>query len=166
MTLNNKLEGLAFDDFSRLHSLNGIQTAPILRYLHFGDRIWNTSSLTDLTPLIASKLVGFRFLAKKIENIDLSIFTKMPNLKYLDFAPNLLATEQIAQIMTQCPEISGYALRPFIKLDRKDGELKDILICGKRKPFLFSNKDSQRIEEYTEKFNKLVEQYTHIFSSK
>ncbi|WP_276326137.1 hypothetical protein [Pseudobacteroides cellulosolvens] len=36
---------------------------------------------------------------------------------------------------------------------------KDVLICGKRKPFLSSIKDAEKIKSYTEKFEKLVNQY-------
>jgi len=159
MTSNKDLVGLAFDDFSRLHSLDGIQTAPNLKHLHFGDRIWNTSTLSDLLPLVGTLLVSFSFGGKTIVNNDISVYTKMPELNFLDFRTNLYSTEQLAQIMASCPNVSGYALSPYVKFDRIDNGLKDVLICGKGKPFLYSADDADKIEAYTQKFYALVEKY-------
>ena len=159
MTSNHSLTGLAFDDFSRLHSLDGIQTAPNLKHLHFGDKIWNTSTLTDLLPLVGIKLISFSFGGKTIENNEISIYMKMPKLRFLDFRTNLYTTEQLAQIVASCPDISGYALCPYVKFHGADEAQKDVLICGKGKPFLHSKSDADKIEAYAKKFYSLVEKY-------
>jgi hypothetical protein len=160
MSLNYNLAGLAFDDFSRLHSLDGIQTATNLKHLYFGDKICTTSKLTDLLPLVGAKLTSFSFWGKTIVDNDISIYMKMPDLRYLDFRTNLYSTEQLAQIVASCPQISGYALKPYIKYDHEIAQLqKDVLICGKGKPFLHSKKDAERIESYVKKFYLLVEKH-------
>lgn len=159
MTSNHRLTALAFDDFSRLHSLEGIQTAPNLKHLYFGDRIWCTSTLTDLLPLAGTKLNSFRFWGKKIENDDIAIYTKMPELQFLDFRTNLYTTEQLAQIAASCPGLSGYALSPYVKFDGILHGQKDVLVCGKGKPFLYSKTDAKKMEAYAEKFYSLVEKY-------
>jgi len=159
MTSNHSLAGLAFDDFSKLHSLEGIQAAPKLQHLHFGDRIWNTSTLTDLLPLVGTKLLSFSFGGKTIDNNEISVYMKMPELRFLDFRTNLYSTEQLAQIVASCPKVSGYALCPYVKFDIVDKNQKDVLICGKRKPFLHSKDDAAQIESYAKKFYSLVEKY-------
>lgn len=159
MSTNHMLAGLCFDDFTRLHSIDGIQTAPNLKYFHFGDRIWNTSALTDINPLVGTNLVCFSFGGKSIENKDITIYEKMPALRYLDFATNLYTTEDIAQIVARCPNISGYALKPYIQFDSKNDYTGDVLLCGKRKPFLYSERDKDKIQKHSDKFYALVNDY-------
>ncbi|MDR2957297.1 MAG: hypothetical protein LBU61_03825 [Coriobacteriales bacterium] len=103
-------------------------------------------------------LVSFGFGDKLIENNDLSVFAKMPVLKVQTIPTNLYTTEELAQIVAACPNVSGRALAPYVRFSRK-GDEKDILICGKRKPFQHSLRDAERISAYEEKFYKLVERY-------
>jgi hypothetical protein len=159
MSRNINLQALALDDFSRLHTLKGVETAPSLKYLHFGDKVWSTSSLTDLEPLINTGLIGFSFNGKTIENNNIMVFSKIPTLKYVDFPSNMYTTEDIAKLVAKCPYLEGYSLKPCIKFDRDDTTLKDVLICGKRKPFLSSVDDTIKIEKYVSEFNNLVDFY-------
>lgn len=158
MSSNYKLEGLKLDSFTRLHSLNGIQAAPNLRYLEFGEILFASSTLTDLEPLAGTKLIYFEFSGKKIENNDISVYTRMPELKYLDFEPALYTTEEIAQIVATCPHLLGCSLGPYVTYENQFDDL-DVRISGKRKPSLNSQRDAARIAAYTEKFYALVEQY-------
>ena len=158
MSSNYKLEGLCISDFTRLHSLDGVQTAPNLKYLYLGDAVWSTSTLTDLKPLINTNLTSFIFDGKAIEDKDISVYSKMPFLKVLTTPTNLYTTEELAQIVAACPHVSGRALAPYLPLDKMVND-KDVLICGKRKPFLNSKTDAAKIEAYVSKFNDLVERY-------
>jgi len=162
MSSNHCLEGLAFNDFSRLRSLDGIQNAPNLKHLHFGNKVWATSILSDLEPLAGTKLISFSFGGKKIEREDISVYARMPELKVLDFATNLYTTEILAQIVAMCPDVSGYALVPYRTFDASNRE-KDVLICGKGKPFLHSKKDMEKIEGYKKKFYDLVRKYKNDY---
>lgn len=159
MSHNINLQALAIDDFSRLHTLKGIETAPSLKYLHFGDKVWSTSTLTDLESLINTGLIGFSFGGKSIENNDIMVFSKIPTLKYIDFPSNMFTTEDIAKLVAKCPYLEGFSLKPCIIFDRDDTSLKDVLICGKRKPFLFSVADAVKIEKYVAEFNNFVDFY-------
>lgn len=159
MTKNINLQGLDISDFTRLHYLNGVETAPSLQHLSFGDAVWSTSYLHDINILRSCKLKSFDFSGKAIENIDLQVFADMPELEYLDFPTNLLETEEIAQLVASRPEVKGYALRPYVKFERNDYNEKDILIIGKRKPFLNSKKDELKIKNYVENFENLVTLY-------
>jgi len=159
MTENTALEGLYISDFTRLHTLKGIEKAPKLERLSFGDAVWSTSVLEDLNPLENSRLKEFSFSGKSIKTEDISIYAKMPELEVLDFPSNLYTTEQLAWLVAKLPNVKGYCLRPCIKFDRKEEDLKDVLICGKRKPFLSSREDMQKINAYVNKFEKLVGKY-------
>lgn len=162
MTNNISLEGLYISDFTRLKSLEGIEKAPRLERLYFGNAVWSTSVLKDIKPLENSKIKEFSFGGKKIEDEDISIYTKIPKLERLDFPTNMYKTEQLAWLVAKMPNVKGYALRPYVKFDRNttdNEDIDDILICGKRKPFLSSDKDSERIKRYINKFEALVKQY-------
>jgi len=159
MSGNTRLSGLRLENFSRLSSLDGVQTAPHLKHLAFGDAIWSTHILNDIQALYGTHLESFHFYAKKIEHIDILEFTKMPDLQKLDFRTNLFSTEEIAMLMAKAPHLSGYALRPLITFERRSDDENDVLIVGKRKPFLNSQKDCERIKKYEKKFYQLIEHY-------
>jgi hypothetical protein len=163
MTENIALEGLYISDFTRLHTLKGIEKAPKLERLSFGDAIWDKSVLEDLNPLENSRLKEFSFSGKSIKTEDISIYTKMPELEVLDFRSNLYTTEQLAWLVAKLPNVNGFSLRPYIEFDRNSSDMsKDVLICGKRKPFLSSIEDTQKIKAYVDKFEKLVAQYRNV----
>ncbi|WP_096153550.1 MULTISPECIES: hypothetical protein [Bacillus] len=159
MTENNSLEGLYISDFTRLHSLDGIKNAPKLERLYFGDAVWNTSVLNDLKALENSRLKEFHFAGKAIKEEDITIYTKMPNLERLNFRTNLYTTEQLAWLVANLPNVQGYSLNPYVKFNDVNSTEKDILICGKRKPFLSSEKDEMKIRKYVDEFEQMVEQF-------
>lgn len=159
MSENVNLKGLFISDFTRLHSLDGIETAPTLERFTFQDAVWNSSVIEVLEPLTKTKIKEFSFGAKSITNDNVEVYTRIPNLEILNFRSNMYSTEELAWLVAQLPNVSGYSLRPYIKFDRKDNEMKDILICGKRKPFLYSTKDKDKIDKYVKKFEGLVEKY-------
>ncbi|MFX0548509.1 hypothetical protein ACOAKC_04160 [Hathewaya histolytica] len=109
-----------------------------------------------------TKLKEFNFGSKKIIDNDIAVYTKMPNLEILQFPPNFYTTEQIAWLVAKLPNVRGYALRPYIYFERKNGdEFASTLICGKRKPFIYhvDDKQQRRIQRYVLKFNDLVDKY-------
>jgi hypothetical protein len=158
MSENYQLKGLSIEDFTRLHSLEGIQHAPCLERLSFGNPVFPSAVLHDLQVLVNTKLKQFSFRGKKISVLDLEIFRTMPNLERLDFPTNFLTTEEIAWLKAKIPHLEGYSIRPYLKFNSQDG-MNDILICGKRKPSLHSIRDKERIQEYEAAFWKLVERY-------
>ncbi len=160
MTMNYNLEGLYISDFTRLHTLDGINKAPKLERLSFGDAVWNTSTLNDLKALEFTNIKEFHFGGKSITEEDILIYTRMPQLEILNFRTNLYSTEQLAWLVAKLPNVQGNSLKPYIKFEKRNPEQDDILICGKRKPFLSSTKDSAKIEKYVTNFNKLVKQYS------
>jgi hypothetical protein len=160
MSENNSLEGFYISDFTRLRTLDGIQRAPKLERLYFGDAVWSTSVLNDIKALENTRLREFHFGGKIINEEDITIYTKMPNLELLNFPSNLYKTEQLAWLVAKMPEVRGYSMKPFIKFDRSNSD-DDILICGKRKPFLSSERDKDKIEKYVNKFEQLVRDYSN-----
>ncbi len=159
MSENNSLEGLYISDFTRLQTLDGIQRAPKLERLYFGDAVWSTSILNDIKALENTRLKEFHFGGKHIKEEDITVYTKMLNLENLNFSSKLYETEQLAWLVANMPKVEGDSLKPYIKFDRNPD--KDTLICGKRKPFLSSEKDKDKIDKYVNKFEQLVRDYSN-----
>jgi hypothetical protein len=159
MAGNTNLRGLRISDFSRLHSLKGVETAPNLEHLSFGDAVWLKSRLSDVNILQRCRLKSFSFSGKAIDHINLQIFSQMPNLEILDFRSNMFSTEAIARLMASAPHLAGYSLKPLIRFKHLSGIGKDVLIVGKGKPFLSSKKDAQKVQAYVREFKSTVARY-------
>lgn len=157
MSKNQELIRLEIEDFTRLHTLEDIVSAPSLRCLDFGDTVWSTSKFDSLEPLAKSTCEWVSFNCAKILDNNVSYLAKIPNLKYLDFKSNLFTTEQIAWLVAHLSGVQGRVLGAYYDWDEKE-----IIICGKRKPILTRGKDDERIKRYADKFDKLVEKYRNI----
>lgn len=70
MSKNINLKGLAIYDFSRLHSIEMISTAPDLEVFSIGDQVWAGTVIESLKPLIDSTVTRFSWWGKKIEDND------------------------------------------------------------------------------------------------
>ena len=166
---NTALKGLCVSDFTRLHSIEGIQTAPGLRYFCFKDAVWDTSEVESFSPLAHTGVTHLKFGAKRITDGSLEFLEGMPQLEFFDFAPNKFTTEQIAWAAANYPRLQG---RSFCaKIDDtvyRSGpnfeclELPGAYIVGKRKPALAYEKDAVRIQKYVDQFEALKEKYRGI----
>jgi len=161
MSKNPDLQAMELFDFTRLHLLDGIETAPNLQHLDVGDVIWKTSVFNIIDPVFkCASLRSFGFGGKKIENVDLCKFADMPNLERIDFAPILFETERIAELMAKAPHLTGWSLRPYIQFERSEYvNIPDVRIVGKRKPSFFSDKDAEKIKKYEAEFYALIERF-------
>ena len=93
MSKNLSLRGLSINDFSKLHCLDDIVTAPNLEILDFGDMVWSTMVLDTLKPLERTKLKYISFKARKIVDNDITPIGNIQTLEELNFPTNLFETE-------------------------------------------------------------------------
>lgn len=165
MSQNHALKGLSVEDFTRLHSIAGIEKAPALRYFNIGDRgVWGNMRVDTLRPLSSTDIETLTFWGQKIEDNDITFLSGMKHLKKFDFATNLFTTEQVAWIVANFPLVEGFALRSHIDtetFDAKTGEhgVPGKLIIGKRKPILPIEGNEARIQKYIDRFETLVKSY-------
>lgn len=158
---NRRLTGLCINDFSRLKSIDGIQTAPSLQDFRIGNAIWSTMTIDSLLPLAGSGLERLSFTGKAIADNDLSFLAEMPRLKVFDFPTNMFPTERVAWIAGNFPNLRGYALRPTVEVTSSGGA-PETLIVGKRKPFLKGPGNEKRIEKYERAFEELKRKYAGV----
>jgi len=159
------LKGLGFDDFTRMHDISQISHSPGLEELSFGNMVWPKYILNSLEPLNAcSGLKNLSFSAKKILDNRIEPIESLKNLERLEFPSNLFSTEQVAWLKAHLPSsVESEVLTPYRKIERAikiSGKNKDTFIVGKRKPFLDSVQDKQRVEKYVRQFNDRVQWYS------
>lgn len=174
MSNNTSLTGLGIEDFSKLNSIVGIETAPNLKHFEIGNAIWDTAEIDSFMPLANTKIEHLSFSGKKITDNDFSFLSDMSELKEFDFSLHLLTTEQVAWIVANFPNLKGFALkaRHDCELYKSNEDLSLVpatIIVGKRKPSLKIEGNEERIKNYELKFESLVtkykgKKYSEVFS--
>lgn len=163
MSNNLSLTGLCIEDFSKLHNIEKINTAPALKSFIIGNAIWNTMTIDSFMPLSNTKIENLTFTGKSITDNDLSFLSSMHNLKSFDFPTNIFSTEKVAWIAANFPKLSGYAINAKLDIttfdSSKDCDVPGVLIVGKRKPSLCIEGNENRINKYVEAFEMMKKKY-------
>lgn len=166
MENNKRLIGLCLDDFTRMHNLDDVPTAPALEEFTIGNKVWDKLVLNSIEPLgRCEKLKYLSFSAKKIIDEDITAIAKMTALKELVFYDKLFTTEQIAWLTAKMPNVKSVVLAPYwqhapIEWKTSKGTfMKDTRVCGKGKPLLDFTLEKKRLDKYVLEFFNLVEKY-------
>ena len=167
MSGNTSLSGLAIEDFSRLTSIKGIETAHALKEFRIGNAIWSKMIIESLMPLANTKIERLSFTGRAIEDNDLSFLETLPDIKAFDFSTNMFSTEQVAWIVANCPHAEGYALKAKVDcmlLDSNEHmvDVPKAIIVGKRKPILKVEGNEEKIQKYVDSFEKLKAKYKGV----
>lgn len=159
LSKNKRLRGLRLQGFTRIHTLEGVEAAPSLDYLSFGNGLYPTAVLRDVEPLLDSHITGFSFDGKKIEHDDLTIYTRISTLRYLHLPNRLYSTRQLAWLAAH--NLTGPDLCPYYVIypEPRNEMDKNVIINGRRKPMLNSIRDAVRIEKYERQFNDWLAYY-------
>lgn len=155
LEMTHRLRGLEIDAFTRLHDLESLRGAVAIDELKFGDWIRNRAVVASLEPLTAAKtLRRLSFTVRKIEDGRIQPLAELPLLDQLDFPSKLFTTEQIAWLRAHTPnEVESPVLAPTLRFGR------EVLVMGKRKPFLDARTDTIRIQRYVDSFWRSVARY-------
>lgn len=163
MSKNKCLSRFAFEDFTRVKSLEQINCAH-LKELTFGNIMHVTQQIESLEPLRQlHNLQKLEFCIKKVEDGRVEPLSNIRELKSLNFPLNLFSTEKIAWLTARIGgKVQSRCLAPCYKIEtplRIGAKLKDTLIVGKGKPFLDGNIDREKIRQHEKKFELLVSEY-------
>ena len=96
-----------------------------------------------------------------IEN-DYTFLNNVPNLKQFDFPTNMLPTEQVAWIVANFLDLEGHALKAKVDFAATSNHAAEVLIVGKRKPYLSVESNEKCIEKYIQNFETLKKKYVGI----
>ena len=159
-----RLAGLHLYDFTRLHDLGDLAGASSLVELEFGDAVWDSLVVRSLEPLAA--LPGLKALslsAKRIEDGRVEPLGGLDQLQSLSFPAKQFTMQQVAWLRARLPEsLVSEALEPYRRLRTPvtlNGKERDVLLVGRRKPFLSSVVDAERIRRHVAEFDRLVSQF-------
>ena len=105
-----------------------------------------------------TQLEYLRLTNIKVADESLEPISHLRNLKKLEVS-NQFPTKEYAYLSVKLTETECSMFRPSHEVEIKDANGKlvyDRMIIGKRKPFLLSTKDQNRIEKYEKEFEKLI----------
>ncbi|MBR5110458.1 MAG: hypothetical protein IK099_09695 [Clostridia bacterium] len=158
MSNNVSLTALHISNFTRLHSLSGIEKAKNLRLFSVGDAIWESMIIQSLMPLAGMPLECLAWQGKHIMDQDLSFIPALKRLQWFFCAINQFSTEQCAWVSANCPHADGRIFHPY---ESWENGMKAAII-GKRKPVLNVQGNEERIQKYVDKYQTLKKQYAGI----
>lgn len=159
MTDNENLVGLGIYDFSKLHTIEKIATAPVLQYFSIGDAVWGKAEIESLKPLTQSTITHFAWWGKKILDNDFQCLAKS-RVTELDLNICSFRTEELARIVASIPGLRGKATTPYREVGIHENGKRTVyynLCKGKRS--LIKGKDESKLNEYLTEFDRLVEKY-------
>lgn len=159
-----ELRGLRLYDFTRLHDLADLARASSLVELEIGDAVWDSLVVTSLEPLAAlSGLTSLSLSARRIEDGRVEPLGNLQQLEALSFPAKQFTMRQVAWLRARLPEsLVADALEPLRRYTKPltyNGKDRDVLLVGKRKPFLNSVVDAERIRKHVAEFDRLVAQF-------
>ncbi|MGO4856891.1 hypothetical protein [Arthrobacter sp. 2MCAF14] len=155
------LNALRVEDFTRFHRLDDLLAGHALKELILGDAVWDKSTFETLEPLASLPgLLSLSLLPKRIDDGRIQPLGTLTNLENLRIPFNLFTTEQLAWLRARLPEtVESKALNALLPLTTPfdvDGKPRDVLLIGKRKPWLNSEQDAARIYKHVSRFDQLV----------
>lgn len=159
MSHNTGLKTLVIEDFPKITSIEAIASANYLEYLVLEGGMWNPLKLDTLKPLSELQMLKFlRLVNMHVREDGLRPIAVLKDLKELMLS-NQFETIDYAYLSAKLPGTQCEYFKPYVKYDKPIGD-RDIMIIGKRKPFLNSLNDRTKIEKYERDFYKMVSDFS------
>ena len=161
MSGNTVLKGLGIYDFSRLHSIADIVTAPNLEFFGIGDQVWAGMEIDSLKPVANSNIKHFEWCGKTVSDNDYRCLSE-GKIEILDINPTRFALDELTALLALFPDtLSGSITRPYVTAsvgtkDKNDRTTYNYL-C-KNKKACIAGKDDKRFSNYLKDFERLLEE--------
>lgn len=153
-----ELQTLVLEDTPKVNDLSPLAACTSLSALEFSGGIWNKNRARTLEPVAA--MPNLRYLSLfnlTVAQGGLAPLERCSALRELAVS-NQFATEDYARLAARLPGVKCDMFAPWVRLATPVAG-KDVLVVGKRKPMLNSEKDAARIARYEEAFRKLKDRY-------
>lgn len=152
------LEALVLIDTKKTADLEPLSSLKRIRAFEYSGGIWNKQTAESLEPV--SRMLSLRYLAFtniKVMNGGLSPLAVLKGLETLELS-NQFETREYAFLSVALASTQCDLFAPYRKLSSPIGG-KDLMITGKRKPFLSSKDDKVRVAKYVAQFRALQDRY-------
>lgn len=154
----NSLKSLLLTDTPKISSLEPLSSLKLLEVFEFSGGIWNQNRANTLNPIIGlNELHDLTLTNVKIDDDSLQPIVKCQKLKTLSLS-NQFPTEEYAYIKAKRPDIECNQLKAYIELNQEIDD-KNVMVIGRRKPFLNKETDAEKLSSYVKKFDKLVQTF-------
>jgi hypothetical protein len=154
LSKNTCLKSLSIKDFSKLIDINPLQNNKSLEILDLSGGQSNSLKLNSLEPL--RFLSNLKYLGLSNINVldeSLEPISNIKGLQELEVS-NQFSTEEFARLSVNLPNTKCSHFQPYIYLMSPIDD-KDVMIVGKRKPFLNSIVDVKKLQKYEEQFKEV-----------
>ncbi|MDX8350781.1 hypothetical protein [Cognatiyoonia sp. IB215182] len=152
------LEGLILDDLRYANDISPLARIAGLKALILSGGMNSTQVIDTLEPLTdLPELRELRLVALKLGDDTLRPLERCKALTDL-WLPNTFDVSEYAYLAAKRPDLRSNALRPYeILAHRMSG--KDVMVTGKRRPFLNSKTDGDKMAKYQAQFEALVAEF-------
>lgn len=159
MSNNKKLVGLSISDFSKLHSLDGIEKACNLESLYVHNRVEARMEIESLKPIVNTGIKYFLWGGKRVLDNDFGCLANS-KIEELDISPMQFTMLELAQLLALFPEtLKDSITQPYTSggVKDKDGYTEYFFLC-KGKRTCVKGKDDARFASYLNEFESLLKQ--------
>ena len=159
MTNNKKLIGLSLTDFSKLHSLDGIEKASSLEYFDIGNQVESRMEIESFIPIVNTNIRHFAWSGKKVQDNDFGCLAKS-KIEELNICPLQFTMLELAQLLALFPEtLKGTITQPYTKggIKDNDGYTEYLFLC-KRKKTCVKGRDDERFASYLNEFENILKE--------
>ncbi|MGM9929385.1 MAG: leucine-rich repeat domain-containing protein [Bacillus sp. (in: firmicutes)] len=158
LSKNTSLVSLSITDFSKLNDISPIQNCTNLELLQLSGGVWKSLNLNTLQPLRYLKNLKFLGLSNiRVKDESLEPISDLNGLQELEIS-NQFPTEEYARLSVTLLNTKCDCFKPYIFLSSPI-EDKDVMVVGKRKPFLNSKVDVKKLQKYEEQFKAYQEKH-------
>lgn len=148
---NTSLKSLSIKDFSKLYDISNLQKSTSLELLDLSGGIWNSLNLYTLQPLRYLNNLKFLGLSNiRVKDESLEPISELIKLQELEIS-NQFPTEEYARLSVSLKNTKCNCFEPYIFLSNPIDD-KDVMVVGKRKPFLNSKVDVKKLQKYEQQF--------------
>lgn len=153
-----RLKKIALHDFSKLRLITNLGLCPSLEYVELSGGIWNALTLETLEPIrLLTNLRELSMSNIRVKDESLAPLTALESLRTLSIS-NQFRTEEYAMLSVKMPNVTCDLFVPYVRLEQPiDG--KDVMVIGKRKPFLSSVSDQARLQKVEQQFRELQKNF-------
>ena len=158
MSGNNALTGLSIYDFSGLHNIEEIETAPNLEFFGLGDQVWSGMTIDSLKPVANTKIKHFEWYGKTVSDNDYKCLAQ-GKIEVLDINPTRFTLDELTDLLALFPEmLSGSITKPYVtgSVGTGDGERTTYRYLCKNKKTCVVGKDDERFQNYMKDFEILL----------
>ncbi|PEN53774.1 internalin [Bacillus toyonensis] len=154
---NKNLSYLLIEDFSKLEDLTPIKDGQNLEGLYLGGGIVKALNVKTLDPI--GELVQLNALTLmniKVKDLSLEPLMNLEGLKQLNLS-NQFPMEEYAKLSVVLQNTECEFFKPYVHTDSIGG--KDIMMIGRKRPFLNSKTDFEKIRKYEQEFKRIQEEF-------